>query len=361
MYIFNDVILFLYFVIYVFLLIGSFYILKNKNKISDNILVAVISTVFFVFILNRTGLGVDEVTYRNAYSTYLTYSNDFKFEYSFEFLFFLLKEFGVEVKSFNNVISYLFLFLTIFTVYKAIKPNYRSIVLVSFLFSGVYIDSIFNAYRQGFSILFVILAMIYFEKKDFKYFILNVLIAVGFHWSSILIILFVLISVFLSDKILKKAVLLLIVLHIIILIYPINIFDVFNYSLLINSNLKTLSDAITSYIINGGESFYDYNITWKLITIFPVISSLTFIYIKYPDNSIKAKVFVILIGYSFIFIGMAYGFRNYYWALPVFSFLIPELTRNSDKIYRGFLCCYLLLWCFIGFFYSSILPMIYFK
>ncbi|HIF9170568.1 TPA: EpsG family protein [Photobacterium damselae] len=347
----------LFFFLYIVLLLGCIYSLENKKV--DIIVFIAISAVFFIFILNRIGLGVDEYTYRSAYSYYLTQPNYFKFEYGFHFLYYILKEVGISTESFNNIISLLFFLLTLLTVLITVSKGYRSIVLISLIFSGFYIDCIFNAYRQGFAVLFIILSIHFYKKKRLIKFIVSSFLAIGFHWSSILILFFVFISNIIPDKILKKILLFLIFMHIFVIFFKVNIFEIFDYKVLINLNLKNLSDAISSYIMKGGDSFYDYNLSWRLITIFPILFSLIFTYINYKYNLINCKIFVVIMMYSFVFIGMAYGFRNYYWALPIFSFLIPDLISNTKKWKVYSLLLYLPIWCFIGFFYSSILPMVY--
>lgn len=360
MYIFNNINLFQYFICSSLLFTLSFFALYYKSKELDVFVSFLTFIVFLIFLVSRTGLGVDELTYRLEYSGFNYDYSDFKFEYGFYALFSLFKYLGVSIGAFNLFFTILFLSLTCLVVYK-VESKYRSIVILSLFFSSVYIDLIFNAYRQGAAVIFVICMAYYFTRGQKVKFIISAFFAIGFHWSSVLILLFLLLSRFLSHRVCKAILVTLAIGHACVVFVKLDVISVIPIDIFDSLGVPTLSNAINAYLNLklDGNTFYDSNFAWKLIAIIPILSSIIITLHMYNNDVLYVKVFTVTMMYSFLMIGMAYGFRNYYWALPFFSFMLPGLLNDAGPKRLALVYIYLIIFSFFGFYYSSIIPMIY--
>ncbi|MCD9477030.1 EpsG family protein [Photobacterium phosphoreum] len=358
MYIISDINFFLFFLIFLFLVFFSVFSIIKSSIIIDRTIFYFSFFLFVLFILNKTGHGVDEITYLNSYKDFLVNKNGFKFEIGFEILYDFLELINLNPIYFNSIISILLLTLMFFVVNKVVTKN-RSIVFLMLIFSGLYLDLSFNIYRQAFSCLFFILSIYYFtERKDKKNFFLFFVISISFHWSvSIIYVIFILLFLF-PKSIYKKLLLLSIILHFIVIIYPINGIKYIDFTFLEMLGIGDISNGIKGYILNSDGSFYNTTFVWKIIILFPVIYSSIFIYFNYRNDK-YINYYILLILYSFVFIGMSYSFRNYYWAIIFIPFIFSKYISNKVDYNLIFIIIFMIVNAILGFYSSSILKSIY--
>ena len=358
MYIISDIDFFLFFLIFLLLVFFSIFSIIKSSIFIDRAVFYFSFFLFILFILNKTGYGVDEITYLNSYKDFLVNNDGFKFEVGFEVLYGILELINVSPIYFNNIISILLLTLMFFVVNKVITKN-RSIVFLMIIFSGLYLDLSFNIYRQAFSCLFFILSIYYFtERNDKKKFFLFFVLSISFHWSvSIIYVLFILLFL-LPKSIYKKLLLLLIILHVIVIIYPINVIKHIDFTFLERLGIEDISNGIKGYILYSEGSFYNTSFVWKIITLFPVIYSSLFIYFNYRNDK-YINYYILLILYSFVFIGMSYSFRNYYWAIIFVPFIFSKYISNKIDYNIIFIIIFMVVNAILGFYSSSILKLIY--
>lgn len=364
MYIFNNVVLFEYFLIFLTLCLSSFIATIKKLKNLDSI-VFVFSIVFFIFfITQRNGLGVDEKTYLDAYESYLIDPETYRFEFGFLVLFKIYSALGIETDYFNNATALIMLLCSIGMVKSIVPSGYRGVSFIIISFTSIYVDFMFNAYRQGFSCIFLILSLHFFNYKKYIRGVFFSILSLGFHWSAAIIVIFYLMSLFVGFRFLIVPLLLSLILHISAILINIDLLSIVNSSIFEKLNIKVLSNAINKYINAGDESFYTYTLFWKISTVFPMIALLFFIaynWNKVLSSDPISRLVIILSCYCFMLINMAYSFRNYYWVIP-FTFLVVNrvfTSGRSNNFNYIFIYVFIVLNGVIGFFNSSIIPMVY--
>lgn len=154
---------------------------KNKTYFYTCYFISFI--ILFLFSGLRYKVGYDyEYTYLPGY-----YSIKNGYESRFEILFVLLNKLVYYV--FNNV-DWLFIlcsFITMRLVYKAIKQNSVDVgISIILLFSTRFYFYSFTQVRQYIAIAIFLYSIKYIIKKDFKKYLILILIAYGFHKTAII-------------------------------------------------------------------------------------------------------------------------------------------------------------------------------
>ncbi|MBO2933393.1 EpsG family protein, partial [Enterobacter sichuanensis] len=187
MYILKDNYLLMFFLLHLSLAVIALFISIKGSKGVDKLGLIIVSASYVLIVFARPGLGVDETTYRVAYETYLSNPNMVEFEYSFKTLFYFFKIAEVTPEVFNNTMCCLYIMLMTILVLFTVQSSFKTLCLLIFLFSAVSLDFIFNAYRQGFAFIFVFASLIFYKGNKRLLSALFIIIAIGFHWSSIFI------------------------------------------------------------------------------------------------------------------------------------------------------------------------------
>ncbi|WP_390904870.1 EpsG family protein [Vibrio rarus] len=370
MFIFRNELLTLYFLVYICLLLLSLYANYKKSKIIDNTTFVLSVIIFILFIYSRDGYGVDEPTYLKAYVDYVSSPSNFRFDYSFRTLYWLLSVLDVSPTAFNEVIVLLMLAFVSCIVWIFTSSQSRSITLVLLLFSSTYLDLFFNAYRQAYALLFLLFSFSFLFRQKLALFFVLAVISFGFHWSVLVVYILYIISRLISLKWLKYILYTSIIFTLIALFRPLGIIGSIVYivnflpSNLFGDNLN----RILMYLQSTEYSFYSLNLFGRIPTIMPVMVALFFsaFFFESIKKSRWLPLIILLSVYCVLLLEMAFSFRNYYWLLPLFPFLCADFineteakVKNTDVsklIIVGGLHCSLTI---ISFFSSPLLPLMF--
>lgn len=357
----------MYFLCYLVLTAFSILSVNKNNKFIDIGTSITILIVSFLFIFFRDGLGPDEPVYLDIYTLFIDDRGDFPFDYSFYALYWLFDLMSVSKNNFNNFISLIYVFLVYLTVFKVVRVNAKSIVLLLALFSAVSIDFYFNAYRQAFSSVFLILSLYSLSRKNFVTFFTLAIISIGFHWSVVIVYVFFFLSRVLKEKIIYNLIISVFLLNFSAIFINFNILKLIHYVITFMPFTGELLTKVQFYFnSSNGDSFYDLNLMGRLVFMFPVQILLLFVLIYF--DKVKAMFFVSFISlwsaFCLALLGMQYGFRNYYWMLIFFPFLFSifiDSKRNPDNklIEHVGVIIFLSILGFVSTFTSPILPLLY--
>ncbi|ENB8499132.1 EpsG family protein [Escherichia albertii] len=367
MYILKDNNLLLFFFLHIALVFMTFFISYRGSKGIDRVGVLIIALTYLLIVFTRQGLGVDESTYREAYRLYLIDTSSTEFEYSFNFLFYCLKILSISPDNFNNFICTLYVLFVSLLVLKVVDAPYKTLCILLFLFSSVSLDFIFNAYRQGIAFVFVFSSLLAYYQERKKIAMFFMVIAIGFHWSSIIIPLLLLIFRFIPKRTIKIILTGVIILTVIGFIIPLGILPTLKTiitSLIIKSQYL---DKIIFYLTTSESSIYELNFFGRLPLLTNALLSLIIcrIFYRYADFSFVQLITAVGL-YCVVFMEMSFSFRNYYWLFPLFPFLIVNVLSNYKKNGRHkigqilvvILFCHVLI-SFITYYSSPLIPLIF--
>lgn len=329
MYILKDHTLFLFFILHLALLFLVCFISCRTSKGVDRVGVLTIALSYILIVFTRQGLGVDETTYRIAYESYLADPDSVEFEYSFKFLMYCFQKLAIAPEIFNNLIGCLYiLFISLLVLY-AVKSPYRSLCILFFLFSAVSFDFIFNAYRQGFAFIFVLASLLAYNSKRISAALIFIIIAVGFHWSSLIIPLLLLGFKLVPAKYVKSILTIVILMTVVGFIFPLGILPSLNKILNVIPLKNHYLDKIGFYLTTSESSIYDLNLFGRLPLLVSTLVILVFCRCCYKNiDFIWVKLITVVGLYCLIFMEMSFSFRNYYWLLPLFPFVMCNALTN---------------------------------
>lgn len=357
----------MYFLCYLVLTAFSILSVNKNNKFIDIGTSIAILIVSFLLILFRDGLGPDEPVYLDIYTLFIDGRGDFPFDYSFYALYWLFDLMSVSKNYFNNFISSIYILLVYLTVFKIIRVNAKSIVLLIALFSAVSIDFYFNAYRQAYSSVFLILSLYSLSRKNYITFFTLAIISIGFHWSVVIVYVFFFLSRVLKEKIIYNLIISVFLLGFCAIFINFNVLKLIHYILNFMPFSGELLTKVQFYInSSGGHSFYDLNLMGRLVFMFPVQILLLFVLIYF--DKVKEMFFLPFISlwgaFCIALLDMQYGFRNYYWVLIFFPFLFSifvDSKRNPDNklIEHIGVILFISIWGVVSTFTSPILPLLY--
>ena len=169
-------------------MLGCFSILKFKKNISSNfIYIYLLLLIFFIGFKHDT--GGDWIQYLHNYENPLIFSLvnlSIRSDYLYNYLAFLFYSFGLNFYFFNLLLAVFFV-LCLFYFCQLFKS-----ISLAFVFSFPIIIMIMGLgfTRQGIAFAFVLIAIISFIKQNKVSFILWMIIAILFHKSSIVMLLF---------------------------------------------------------------------------------------------------------------------------------------------------------------------------
>jgi len=333
LYILSNQATFLLFFVQMILMVIVFFTILNNKKASDVSVLGIITAIYIIFIWSRDNFGTDEFTYRYYYSQFLDNSDSFQFEFSFYYLFSILRFFGVSVNEFNNTVATAYVALAACTANYCAKGNSRSLILYFYLFSSVSLDFIFNIYRQGFSFLFACLFIYSVLNERKKLACVFIFIAIGFHWSSIIILIACVISKIVKRK-QKLLFCIILAISLLAFVVPLHLADIFR----LLSRMPLVSIDFLNHIGNYlsgemGNNYYELSFNGRFtFIIFPVISIAGFcLYFYSKIDALLFNIIMILILYSLLFLEMSYSFRNYYWVMGLLPFILTSVAMGERK------------------------------
>lgn len=369
MFIFSSPIIFLTFLIYVVLLACVIAVIILNARKFDFLLFCAVAAIYIFLNLIRSGYGVDEPTYSLTYKEYIQ-SGRLDFEFAFNFLYAVFSKVGIESSNFNKAFGCFYVVLSSCVIFTFIRPPLRSITLLLFLFFPVTLDFMFNGYRQGVAFLFILSAIFCFNGRRYAYGGLFLIVALGFHWSSLIAIIVLFLQRFIPREKITPLIIILLFVTVISAVIPLGILQFFSGILDSFSQLMPDAPIVKKAVlyINANDmskSFYGLNMIGRLPLIFNIIVFLGLIifYRKLiPDVFYKYAVCFML--YSSLLLEMAYSFRNYYWVLPMCPFLMSAIieSSNSNDCRKNRVLLFSLLHLLIvvtGYYTSNIVSMIY--
>lgn len=367
MYILQDNNILLFFILHLVLAFFVFMISCRGSNGVDRFGVWVVALSYVLIVFTRQGLGVDETTYRDAYDIYLTNPSAVEFEYAFKFLFYCFKMFSIAPENFNNLICCIYILLITLVILFSVHSPYKSLCLLLFLFSSVSLDFIFNAYRQGFAFIFLFSSLLAYQAGKKKSSLVFMGIAIGFHWSSILIPL-LLLSFRLIPK--KKVSIILIGMTFLTLlgfVIPLGILPTLKMILSSIPFKNYYFDKISFYLTTSESSIYDLNFFGRLPLLANTLLLLvvTWYFRKYIDY-IWIKLVTAVGLYCLIFMEMSFSFRNYYWLLPLLPFIAcnilttyRDLGKKDSAQYVAMILLGHIFLSFVTYYTSPLIPFVF--
>lgn len=364
MYLFSNSLITLFFLLHIVVLFIGVAIAYTNSKRFDIVGIVIVGLVYIALNYTRTGLGVDEPVYLEAYKDYIQLGI-LHFEYSFNAVYYLLSLADVEPLYFNRILSTLFILISIVVILKCVAKPYQTLGLVFFLFFSITLDFVFNAYRQGFAFLFVALSLHYFSENRKKKSALMFLIGLGFHWSSIVVAIAILVHRFISLRLARRLNVVVLLLTSVAAVVPLKIIPFVSAVLLAGSFGSPYALKVIHYLDSPIAYFYDLNMLGRLPLMIAVITTLIYVFIY--RNIIPVlfyKVIIILMLYCLLFLEMSYSFRNYYWVLPFLPLLManmPCFVKNNNERKSALVIALLfhLILSITGYYTSGIMPMIF--
>ncbi|OBU45379.1 hypothetical protein AYY26_02980 [Photobacterium phosphoreum] len=356
MYILYDDISFFLFITLIIISILMYSMAPYINNKIDCFFVFIISIVFICLCFYKNGLGVDELSYLNAYKLYEY--RDFKWGLGFYLLYGALHFLGVNNEYFNVSMQICYLIVALLMVVIFVKKDIKSLCLLYVLFTYWAIDFEFNLYRQGFASLFILMAILSYKRswKNCSYFLF--IVAISFHWSSCLIFIIFLLSIFSKQLPYKK---ILIFINIIIVLMFLHKFGIFEKIVYFISGLSFDSSFIKAvndyYLLSKSKdmSIYDMSFFGRLPLVIMILSFSFISSVIYKKNNFILFIFI----YCLLFLEMPYSFRNLYWLFILYPILISDFRdfKSNTSTIRIFTIFYILIQIPL-YFFSGIIPLI---
>ncbi|CAI2137069.1 Uncharacterised protein [Serratia fonticola] len=357
---FGNTLLFLYFSIFSMLAFFSFSAIFCKNKKIDYCVFGAITIMAVLFYGLREPRTPDIIVYAAAFKN-LGDLSSFQWGPSFYLFMKFLHIFGDTTSYFIFSSSLVFVLLFSITIMVIVNDYYKSFFLITFLLGWGFLDLATNTFRQGLAMPFVILFAHCLINRRFFLSIVFGSIAVGFHWSSSIIIMMIVFSVLIADR----TILLRAITKFTLILFIASFFIDLNFSEWLGNGplaqyatmlgfAGNVSDKVDAYMNTDldGAKFYAmtplkriYNTSEFLIYL--IIIAYSFLktsgksgYITGKDKVYRTyySIFIILSSYSIILISMTWFFRNIYWAigfapmLLIFTMRRINALRDSNRI-----------------------------
>lgn len=235
--------------------------------------------------------------------------------------------------------------LTYVPLYKYIKKksvNPCLSALLYMVFSVFFFLNSFNVVRMMIAASFLLLALSYLEKSENKKFTFYVLIATGFHYSSILVLPFFFLVKYIGN--LKFRTVFLSVLSSFVIGFTMSSFtDFFQYlgGLLLATSLSN-ADYYTHYLFEYQETTM--NLVGVLSLMIPPSLFVVLCYDKF-NQSLSYRMFFLGTLVGNIFVSVLYTYRlTAYLCLPLIV-VVPYALKMSDKFKRMCLSFLILFMC----------------
>ncbi|WP_426724121.1 hypothetical protein [Enterobacter cloacae complex sp. 339J8] len=337
----------------------------TNSKRFDIVGIVIVGLVYIALNYTRTGLGVDEPVYLEAYKDYIQLGI-LHFEYSFNAVYYLLSLADVEPLYFNRILSTLFILISIVVILKCVAKPYQTLGLVFFYFFlsllilfSMLIGKVLLFYSWHYlCIIFQTIG----KKNQHLCFSLG-LVFIG-HPLSLLLSFSA--ARFISLRLARRLNVVVLLLTSVAAVVPLKIIPFVSAVLLAGSFGSPYALKVIHYLDSPIAYFYDLNMLGRLPLMIAVITTLIYVFIY--RNIIPVlfyKVIIILMLYCLLFLEMSYSFRNYYWVLPFLPLLManmPCFVKNNNNERKSALVIALLFHLILsitGYYTSGIMPMIF--
>lgn len=229
---------------------------KNKNYILHFLFKLISFGILVFFICFRYGVGTDYFNYMEHYEYYGTVKLIDIFKYRMEpgslllyKLSYLISKNPITVVMVISFLICLSLYILLTKIEDFIENDEDAgLSLISFLL--LFLPFCLNGMRQGIAIIFGLISILYFIQKKGKSCILYFLLALSFHSSAILILIYLILLKFMKNKnTIKYTIIFTLIIGVILLSAPLllsNISFLSKYRVYLNSNVSTINK---SYII----------------------------------------------------------------------------------------------------------------
>lgn len=323
--------------LYVLILISSFFfgienfVKKNYNKyINYFVLLFLLVPYLLLFGLRNSDVGTDTInyilSYENIKDSPISELDSIK-DIGYVLYVKLISIFDLEANQF--IFSMSLLYLSLIFVFIKIIDNKNKVLILLILISFPFFRSFgINILRQGISIILMLIGILLFQKKIKKKAYLAIVLALLFHISTLLILLF-----YLGSKRIKK-------IKVGIIIYICSVFLAFlhlDLSFLVNKIpflSGVLASRMSSYLSNTSSLYKTgFRIDFVAFNTFYLIIG----YIAYrnlsaklqKEQSVVLNLYMLLSSFFFLMFNIPYSdrFGILSWVL-IPLLLVPFLTEN---------------------------------
>lgn len=297
-----------------------------KNRKIKSVLLATIGILIPILIgAFRFKVGTDYMNYVNDfYIRKNMYDYELFNSFNIEILFLLIQKIAIIINDYQLMFA-ICSFLTILIMYKAILSNKgkSAIGLVFFLYLFLHYTTSFNIIRQGVAITIVAFSYKFIFTKEFKKYILCIILASMFHLTAIFFLPVYLINA--KNKFTRK--------HIKWIFFVIIILGILNYNTILN--FFATSDSMYKYsaytINNTGNNREIILNTLILIVVLLIKKPLE----KYDDKN-KLYIYFLIINWILSFTGIISPYIKriamYFGISDIFILAsIPNILKNKKQ------------------------------
>ena len=255
--------------------------------------------------------------------TFNFFNFDFRGDYLYDLLNFIISKFIGGLYSVNLILSIL-LVLSVY-IYSSLLPQRFLVLIICFPYIFVVVGMGFV--RQGMALSFILISLYFLNKKRFFYYLISFILAVLSHKSIIILFL---INLFIFNKNLLK--------QIILYILYILIFLILIYSL--KDNLYNLY----YYYIGAGVHLESYGSIFRnLFNTIPVIIFILFFKkFKKINSTNLINIYVFFAIYQIVLLYLSFEISTFadrmtIYSLPIQLFVYSNLFLIFDKKYKFFI------------------------
>lgn len=316
----------IYFII-VLIVSFAFSYVRERNLNISGAFVIVLSLIVLAG-LRDVSVGRDTINYLHLYDN--SYVSE-RIEPLFADLVMFCKSLNMSYNAFLSIVAAL-IYIPLFFFLKRWSVNIPLSLFVYISFSIFFFSNSFNILRNAISISFVLLFVGYFKNNFIKKAVIMALIAIGFHYSSVLAIILIIASkIIIGIK--PRLAIILLSLSIIIGLTSSLYIDLFN-SILMNAPLisNAVMDNYSKYLSDIAETSVNFNGIVMLIAPMSVISALSFL-----DRDVDKFFCVILfVGTVLgnIFVSVLYTYRLITFMTILVLIIIPQLYKSKKSYIR---------------------------
>lgn len=370
----TDIHIFLYYITFGVLFFLSVIAFLARSRSVDSFILT-ISFVFALCFYSMLGVpGTDATTYLSQFNNLSSY-NDFEWGYSLYFLMKSAKFISNSGEVYLFITVFFYLVVTISSIFLLVKSPAKSFCFLIYVLSFSYYELMTNVYRQGIASSFLLLSAYFLIQRRIVFFLLTSSIAIGFHWSSLMIIMLMLTAYFIY----KKHNIVLLILSV---VFFLNILSVvsskgffsggsifqklsINYSFIFGDIISKMGAYVNPDI--DGARFSEINLTGRINSLFEITISIficsIFLFLNingnikddlmtpvFENRNLYFEYFVALLSllglYNVLLIDMVWFIRNCYWALIVIPIIYSLFLSNETdvKVDRVTVVCFSLLY-----------------
>jgi len=311
------------------LLVASLFATTGKKRL--NIWVSFILIILMILLNGLRGLDVGRDT-MNYFTMYSYKGASERIEPLFSLLVTTLKMMGFSFNFFLCVTAFL-IYIPLYGFIKKFSINPCLSLVVYLSFSVFFFQNSFNVIRNAIAASFLLWSIGYISESKYKKAIIPGLIAVGFHYSSLIAIPFLVLSRF------TKGTKSIIAIPVLIASIIIGLSSAF-YENALTTILQQVSfasgaaaDNYLDYLSDIDEIEVNVNGIIMLMAPFSLISLLSF-FTKRIDNTYRMVLFYGTV-LSNLFVSVLYAYRLTLFMTLVTLVVIPQLCAGQNKIIKA--------------------------